>query len=48
VTVYPAVSLVITDNASVAEENLPAPVGVIAFSVVVPELPSVMLIIGSF
>jgi len=46
VTVYPAVSLVVTDNASVLVDILPAPVGVMFPSVVVPEFPSVMVIIG--
>ena len=45
-TVYPPTSLVVTDNASVAEDILPAPVGVMFPSVVVPEFPSVMVIIG--
>ena len=46
VTVYPPTSLVVTDNASVLVDILPAPVGVMFPSVVVPELPSVMAIIG--
>jgi hypothetical protein len=46
VTVYPAVSLVVTDNASVLVDILPAPVGVMFPNVVVPEFPSVMVIIG--